>query len=661
MNTEAKDRLCNHEVILQNCEQIKLSNNASSMNNINKKTSLKRTESKMDDNQQEPDINSDVDYENEDSDTQWKHQGRPNKRGNKAPRTDSFVHGRTITSSTRGYGRIENRQTSYHSPRERERKNEKRNDNHQTSKIDDNQYNQSEDLQYVCIENGYKNQNRINEKHTHNTNEGEQVYVSRHAMKFAVDDRLPPLKIQCEPALKNQEDASILVKEFLKYIEQNFRKLNSKFNQPFGFDHYLIDKNGALICYTNYFELFIFMCDLSIYPENLNNIKIRPILPTRLPAKNSIILKFIDNQIDFDDIQTIVREKLKSVYAIEEMLGTKTYRSRHIRVDLLSQDEYNCTLNSGKFVIGGHLYDVDEYLSAPRILICNKCNSPGHIKKNCKSTMDICKRCGHDKNDGADHKSCCIKCHHCGGDHDATSFKCSLISKFRHELIQKLKNNTHLLPPHIQLYIPQQFRDQRSKRVLRSKNAEIDLNQIRRVNGINVNLNDQNSWPMCKPNDSLPILNKPTPLWNAELRRMQDEYINLKHEYENELRKIKFENKSQLQKMTQTWQLIHVQMKSQSDAITNLYTTVNETLTPIIQSIQTMSNVMKSLSRKLDDKDEQQINENTSTIINDTMATLNSRLQLLDDHFQKSNNLITQRNELMERGMNSVLNSSNEP
>jgi hypothetical protein len=57
--------------------------------------------------------------------------------------------------------------------------------------------------------------------------------------------------------------------------------------------------------------------------------------------------------------------------------------------------------------------------------------------------------------------------------------------------------------------------------------------------------------------------------------------------------------------MTQTWQLIHLQMKSQSDAITNLYTTVKETLTLIIQSIQTISNVMKRINRNLEDKDEQ--------------------------------------------------------
>jgi hypothetical protein len=240
-------------------------------------------------------------------------------------------------------------------------------------------------------------------------NNEDQIYVSRQALKFAVEDRLPPLKVQCDPILNNQADGSMIAKEFLKHIEKNFRKMNPRYSQPLGFDHYQVDKNGVQVCFTNQIELFIYMCDINNYPDVINDIRIRPVLPSKLPAKNAIILKFIDNKITLEEIKVIVKEKLTSVYAIEEMMGTITYRSRHVRVDLLSKDEYTNILNSGKFVINSHLYEVDEYLPSPKVLICNKCNSPGHIKKNCKSDNEICKRCGKDKNDGTEHKDCCIK------------------------------------------------------------------------------------------------------------------------------------------------------------------------------------------------------------------------------------------------------------
>jgi hypothetical protein len=50
MSKYAKDRMCNRKNI-QVCDQIKFSNNSNNSNN--KKSSLKRTESKMDENQQD--------------------------------------------------------------------------------------------------------------------------------------------------------------------------------------------------------------------------------------------------------------------------------------------------------------------------------------------------------------------------------------------------------------------------------------------------------------------------------------------------------------------------------------------------------------------------------------------------------------------------------
>lgn len=101
MSKKDKDRMCDEGMIQQNDELIRISTNS----NENKKSSLKRTESKMDGNQQGSDDYPDVESEFEEM--QWRVQGRPNQRGNKAPRIESFVVGRTITSSVRSGGRTE--------------------------------------------------------------------------------------------------------------------------------------------------------------------------------------------------------------------------------------------------------------------------------------------------------------------------------------------------------------------------------------------------------------------------------------------------------------------------------------------------------------------------------------------------------------------------
>jgi hypothetical protein len=108
MSKKAKDRMCNHEVIEQNYEKIKFSTNT---NNNNRKSSLKRTESKMDENQQVSDDYPKAESETEDS--QWRIQNRSNKRGIKSPQIESFFRRRTITSSSHGSGRTEKNLTRH--------------------------------------------------------------------------------------------------------------------------------------------------------------------------------------------------------------------------------------------------------------------------------------------------------------------------------------------------------------------------------------------------------------------------------------------------------------------------------------------------------------------------------------------------------------------
>ena len=124
----------------------------------------------------------------------------------------------------------------------------------------------------------------------------------------------------------------------------------------------MVDSNGDLLCFKNTIELFIFMCNANKYPDNINSTKIRLSLPSKSPVKNAVIIKFTNNNVGIEEIRAYIKEKLKSVYTIQEMIGTIAYRSRHIRIDLLSTEEYNSVLNNGKFVVKGHLYDVDEYL-----------------------------------------------------------------------------------------------------------------------------------------------------------------------------------------------------------------------------------------------------------------------------------------------------------
>lgn len=484
-----------------------------------------------------------------------------------------------------------------------------------------------------------------------NTSSINYINITNEAINFAVDNRFPPIKIYCETPLKTQDEGLLIVKAFSHHIEQKFKILNPKFNQPLGFDHFLIDKNGSLICFTKYIELFIYMCNIDNYPKCLNNVKITPVLPHKLPAENAIILKFIDNYISLEDIQSTVKENLKSVYIIEEMMGTRTYRSRHIRVDLLSKEEYNEIINKKKMVIDGQIFEVNEFLPAPKILICSKCNCPCRMRKHCKSNIEVCRRCGKDRNKGNDHKACEIKCHHCGDDHESTNYKCSTISKFRYELVQKLKSNMHLLPANIQIYVPKQLRNSNDSKIL--MNNQIETNQYQTQNDQSLNLNMMNYANSSNndPLNSYQLNNSKKIVWNSDYLRLQNDLINLKNEYNKELNDIKIEQNKQLKQwnnLIQNSQLVHLQMKTQAEAITNLYEVLNETLTPTINSIQLITNIMTNSNKYITNINDKQENELIFMNLNDNFKTLKRRLHLLHDHYVKVNTLIV-------KGMDDIL------
>ncbi|CAF3458508.1 unnamed protein product [Rotaria socialis] len=133
---------------------------------------------------------------------------------------------------------------------------------------------------------------------------------------------------------------------------------------------------------------------------------------------------------------------------------------------------------------------------------------------------------------------------------------------------------------------------------------------------------------------------------------MDDELYNLKQEHEIEIKKLKTEHETQKQEMTQSWQLINLQFKTQAEAIVDIYTTISEILPPVVQSLQTINQVIEEINRNVIDENERQRKQIIFTTIKETIFSLNSRLCLLTDHQQKLKTLMDKKNNLLLRGMN---------
>ncbi|CAF4676290.1 unnamed protein product, partial [Rotaria socialis] len=252
---------------------------------------------------------------------------------------------------------------------------------------------------------------------------------------------------------------------------------------------------------TKVIDLCVFLCNPHRYPKEIDNIKISPHPSKHLPPQRSVILKWIKNSISCNELKEELEIKFKSIHSIVDIIGTLSTRNRHLRIDFQDETEYNTILNSGKVSIYGQLIDCDEYFPAPKLLICSKCNTPGHTRKACvNSKVDLCKRCGKDRNDKEDHNLCEIRCHHCDGPHTSTDYSCLFIQEYRRELVLELRNRPDLLPAEAQLFIPTECRESgKGTKILENKSAQYQQfkkNQNQQYHPFNHLSSDyKNQWP----------------------------------------------------------------------------------------------------------------------------------------------------------------------
>ncbi|CAF4385987.1 unnamed protein product, partial [Didymodactylos carnosus] len=162
-------------------------------------------------------------------------------------------------------------------------------------------------------------------------------------------------------------------------------------------------------------------------------------------------------------------------------------------------------------------------------------------------------RCGGDRTNIQAHKSCIVKCHHCGGEHEATSYKCPLISDLRRELIRQLKNHPERLPPQVQLFMPSDYRNK--------KDGARTIFSSRRYDGgpyqNYYDRNDSQAWPSLVP---VITTNTTSVSTQSELnekiktlaKRLED--VEKSHEAEKEIIDLKY--KSHIAAMNQAWLLM---------------------------------------------------------------------------------------------------------
>ncbi|CAF4825305.1 unnamed protein product, partial [Rotaria sp. Silwood2] len=292
---------------------------------------------------------------------------------------------------------------------------------------------------------------------------------------------------------------------------------------------------------------------------------------------------------------------------------------------------------SGVIALGGLLCEIDEYLPAPKILICTKCNCPGHTRKSCRLDYERCRRCGNNRSNG-DHKKCDITCHHCGGEHQANDYKCPILLQFRRDLIQQLRENPNRLPPHIQMFIPQDCRTQKSERSLTNQNTNDNL----KVQQNFTYANSTSDWPYLKNLSN-------TYSCNIQLKELQTELDSLKLKYQLETEKInnKFQHLSN--NIQKTCLLMQTQINTQKEMI--------DTTTTVIKDLafNMNTNVVNILNNFIQLISEIAPNDKAKNKLNMWHDHLKIQSQLISEKQTSFNNHIDNLNKLWLKQSNNIV------
>jgi hypothetical protein len=173
-----------------------------------------------------------------------------------------------------------------------------------------------------------------------------------------------------------------------KYIEKDFRKNYPGNQQTLGFHHWWTDSAGKMLYgVTNDIDLYIYLCNQNRYLTQIDKVKLKPDPPKRLPLQQTVVIQFVPKELHKEEIQDELKELFPSLFTIDKMMGTMRSSSRHIRGEFYRTEDYNKIINDGKIGLQGQIFEVEEYSPPPKILICSKCNTPGHMKRTCQEKM----------------------------------------------------------------------------------------------------------------------------------------------------------------------------------------------------------------------------------------------------------------------------------
>ncbi|CAF1326488.1 unnamed protein product [Adineta steineri] len=209
-------------------------------------------------------------------------------------------------------------------------------------------------------------------------------------------------------------------------------------------------RRSTIKCNNNEMDVLLYVKDSTSFAALLDHSKwplmicgeqfIFPSVPS-IPPQLSLIIKNVDIHLDFDEFSLDLKNLYPSIQNVIRMKNKFSNDIKMVKLELTCAKARDDLLNNKLVYVNYSCYEIEEYIAPVNVLICSKCCSIGHFRRQCTEQDETCKSCGQSFKDlKMHHCSSIIKCKHCNGDHLSNSMKCPVVKTFRADLTKKLMN-----------------------------------------------------------------------------------------------------------------------------------------------------------------------------------------------------------------------------
>ncbi|CAF4949748.1 unnamed protein product [Rotaria magnacalcarata] len=206
-------------------------------------------------------------------------------------------------------------------------------------------------------------------------------------LKRAVSSNLPCFFIEFEQSSTSQRVPSAF--EARNIIEKHFKeqKLNIQHFSLVGWS------SNRLKLGVNNKDDYMVLLTTNKWPTNVNNIPIKITKPKYIPDCFTLVVRYVPRDLEPELVKQEIQRTIASADNIKQIHYAYERKSNDFRFTITDLIEYNTALELGRISICNRWLTLTPFLTGYRMTFCTKCWKIGHVREQCKASLQLCRVC----------------------------------------------------------------------------------------------------------------------------------------------------------------------------------------------------------------------------------------------------------------------------